>query len=221
MRKITINNHTSKPLKIKYNNLEYEIKSNDNITVDFNMNEMLKVCSVRPSSYKCLFGMCFFREDFRNLWLFCITFLIDFISCYKTSSYVKKIDITEGKHSFLFLGIFNLLIFNDNFADSYAFVKKKDKTKALLFLYLLISPLLVFEIILLVGSIYGCIYDFSAEFIFAFLVCTALFALIVSLIKNINKLNNVHNKSEKVLSDLKRIRVFKETNRFIKFTVEK
>ncbi len=221
MRTIKINNRTTKPLKIKYNNLEYEIKSNDNITVDFNMNETLKVCSARTSSFKCMLGMCFFREEFRNLWLLGITFLLDFISCYKTSSYTKEINITERKYSFLFFGIFNLLLFNDKFADSYAFVKKKDKTKAVLFLYLLISPLLVLETFLLIGSIYGCIYDFSAELIFASLVCIALFALIVSLIKNINKLNNIHNQSEKVLSDLKRIRVFKETNRFIKFTVEK
>ncbi len=102
MRKITINNHTTNPLKIKYNNLEYEIESNDNITVDFNMNETLKVCSARTSSFKCLFGMWLLKEEFRNLWLLEITFLLDFISCCKISSYVKEINITERKYSFLF-----------------------------------------------------------------------------------------------------------------------
>lgn len=219
MNKITISNDTSKILIVKYLDQCHEIDVGDKIKIEIDdSNKNLHIYQKRKQFSMFYLGKFLSKEELINTWILGPILFIAFDSFFEVPNGIRILNISERKYHYLMFIIFNILLVDDKYTDSYQYHKSVDKKKFEFLSTVTIAPLAVICLCLLLVGIFGLIFEFSFAAIFISLISIAFLCLFISIAKTARRFEKIDKYAQKVISDSKPIIVLNKIKRIVSYT---
>lgn len=218
MKKALVNNSTDSLIVIENSARHYEIAPHSQENIEYESNDTFRVFKSCNRSSRFCISQYFQKDTLRNIWIFNPAITINLDSYIKLSNQTRRINVSERKYHFYMFAIFNILIFDDAFADFNDYHEKSDKNKLMLLSALYLLPVFLGGLFLAIISLFGIISDFSFEDAFIYLLCLIPLLIFVAMYRAFRKVISIDEELKRSSTNLKRIAVHTDLGRKIKYS---
>lgn len=220
MSRIVLFNKTEDTILVEYSDSVLKILPREKQAAEIEKGTLIRIYKAKKSSRLC-FGKCFSAESVRNIWRFGPVMMLYLDSFYRVKNENISIEITGRTMQSNLISIYDIILLNGNQADSYDYHVPSDKKKIGYFSALCLLPLALLSFVLLSGTIYGLIFEFSAESVFLFLLCLIPDLICFFLAKSVHKSIHIKENSSNVINDLKMVEILSDYGKIIKFSTKR
>lgn len=220
MSRIVLFNKTKDTIVVEYSDSVLRILPREKQTAEIEKETLIRIYKAKTSSRLC-FGKCFSVEPVRNIWRFGPVMMLHLDSFYRVKNENLSVELTSRTLQSNLISLYDIILLNGNQADRYDYHAPNDKKKISFFSALCLLPLALLSFVLLMGTIYGLIFEFSVESVFLFLLCLIPALICFFLSKSVHKSIHLNENSSKAIKELKRAEILSDYGKMIIFSTER